>query len=118
MTPKGLELCVHPPGECDQDMVVDTPGGRFRIDYDEELPVSPVGPLVFFAQFLQASGHFEALCEHAPLTYLHQSQRPGQACGIGHYGAWRTQRVPTLRAAGGVALRHARGRNDGGWRLW
>ena len=69
MTPKGLELCVHPPGECDQDMVVDTPGGRFRIDYDEELPVSPVGPLVFFAQFLQASGHFEALCEHAPLTY-------------------------------------------------
>jgi len=50
-------------------MVVDTPGGRFRVDYDEQLAVSPVGPLVFFAQFLEASGHFEALCAKAPLHY-------------------------------------------------
>ena len=50
-------------------MVVDTPGGRFRVDYDEQLPISPVGPLVFFAQFLEASGHFEALCAKAPLSY-------------------------------------------------
>lgn len=50
-------------------MVVDTPGGRFRVDYDAGLPISPVGPLVFFAQFLEASGRFEALCAKAALTY-------------------------------------------------
>ena len=52
------------------ELVIDTPGGRYRANFDEQTPLSPLGPLVFFAQFLQASGQFEALCKDAPLVYL------------------------------------------------
>lgn len=69
MTPSGLAKTVHLAGEAAAAQIVDTPGGRFHVEYDEQLPVSALGPLVFFAQFLEASGHFEALCAQAPLTY-------------------------------------------------
>ena len=51
------------------ELVLDTPGGRYRACFDERTPVSLLGPLVFFAQFLQASGRFEALLWDAPLEY-------------------------------------------------
>ena len=65
------DLCrmMSPAGEMDEPMIVDTPGGRFRVHYDEELPASPLGPLVFFAQFFLASGRFDALCRESPLDY-------------------------------------------------
>jgi hypothetical protein len=50
-------------------LVIDTPGGRYRAVFDDETPVSPLGPLVFFAQFLRAGGRFDALCADAPLEY-------------------------------------------------
>lgn len=50
-------------------MVVDTPGGRFQVRFDETTPVSALGPLVFFTQFLEAGGRFETLCREAPLRY-------------------------------------------------
>lgn len=49
--------------------MIDTPGGRFRALFDEQTPVSALGPLVFFAQFLRAGGRFDALCADAPLEY-------------------------------------------------
>ena len=68
---------THPAGESEKalvpaeeaELVIDTPGGRYRANFDERTPVSALGPLVFFAQFLQASGRFEALCQDAPLAY-------------------------------------------------
>jgi hypothetical protein len=51
------------------EMVIDTPGGRYRAVFDEQTPVSALGPLVFFAQFLRAGGRFDALCADAPLEY-------------------------------------------------
>lgn len=59
-------LAVHASEE--EELVIDTPGGRYRASFDERTPVSPPGPLVFFAQFPQASGRFEALCQDAPLV--------------------------------------------------
>jgi hypothetical protein len=50
-------------------MIVDTPGGRFRADFSPALPVSTMGALVFFAQFLQGTGAFDALIADAPLAY-------------------------------------------------
>jgi hypothetical protein len=50
-------------------MAIDTPGGRFHVRFDETTPVSALGPLVFFAQFIEAGGRFEALCREAPLRY-------------------------------------------------
>ena len=51
------------------ELAIDTPGGRYRASFDERTPVSPLGPLVFFAQFLQASGRFDGLGQDAPLAY-------------------------------------------------
>ena len=50
-------------------MAIDTPGGRFHVRFDDTTPVSALGPLVFFAQFIEAGGRFEALCREAPLRY-------------------------------------------------
>lgn len=67
---------AHPPGEpknpvaaAEAELVIDTPGGRYRAVFDDETPVSALGPLVFFAQFLHAGGRFAALCADAPLAY-------------------------------------------------
>ena len=63
------ENALVPLGDGEEELVIDTPGGRYRASFDERTPVSPLGPLVFFAQFLQTSGRFEALCQDAPLAY-------------------------------------------------
>ena len=63
------ETALVPVASEEEELVIDTPGGRYRASFDERTPVSPLGPLVFFAQFLQASGRFEALCQDAPLAY-------------------------------------------------
>lgn len=63
------EAQSHPVGESNPVMAIDTPGGRFQVRFDETTPVSALGPLVFFAQFIEAGGRFEALCRQAPLRY-------------------------------------------------
>jgi hypothetical protein len=68
---------AHPRGETsdalvlreEEEMMIDTPGGRFRASFDDRTPVSSLASLVFFAQFLQASGRFDAFCQDAPLSY-------------------------------------------------
>lgn len=49
--------------------MVDAPGGRFRARFTPDLPVSPLAAPVFFAQFLAASGVFDALVSDTPLCY-------------------------------------------------
>jgi len=63
------EGSAHPVGEGNPVMAIDTPGGRFQVRFDETTPVSALGPLVFFAQFIEAGGRFETLCRQAPLRY-------------------------------------------------
>jgi len=71
---------AHPEGESKQPdvgpspgdaepMVVDTPGGRFRAQFTPDLPVSSLGALVFFAQFLATTGAFDELICETPLRY-------------------------------------------------
>lgn len=67
---------AHPQGEApkatattEPELLIDTPGGRYRAVFDDETPVSALGSLVFFAQFLRAGGRFDALCADAPLEY-------------------------------------------------
>lgn len=48
---------------------VDTLGGRVHVEWDQQAPMTPLGQLVFFAQFLKASGLFSRYCEEAPLKY-------------------------------------------------
>jgi len=54
------------PGE---PQVVDTLGGRMHVRWDEGAAATPHGQLVFFAEFLPATGVFERWVEGCPLAY-------------------------------------------------
>jgi hypothetical protein len=100
---------AHPPGEPESalppdtpELVIDTLGGRYRAVFDDKTPVSALGPLVFFAQFLRASGRFEALCADAPLEYR-SPNAPAPRDVIGTLllgilaGHWRYAHLTALR---------------------
>ena len=85
---------THPPGEsttaaatADPELVIDTPGGRYRAVFDDATPVSALGPLVFFAQFLRAGGRFDALCADTPLEYRSPNAPPVRLRLQGHHPA-------------------------------
>ena len=42
---------------------------RFEVQWDGEAKVTPMGSLVFFAQYVQAGGLLDRLCEGTPLAY-------------------------------------------------
>jgi hypothetical protein len=52
-----------------QMQVVDTLGGRMHVRWDEQAAATPHGQLVFFAEFLQATGVFERWVSSCPLAY-------------------------------------------------
>ncbi len=52
-----------------QPQVVDTLGGRMHVRWDEHCAATPHGQLVFFAEFLAATGVFERWVSACPLQY-------------------------------------------------
>lgn len=42
---------------------------RFEVQWDSDAKVTPMGSLVFFAQYLESGGLMDQLCEGAPLEY-------------------------------------------------
>jgi hypothetical protein len=52
-----------------QPQVVDTLGGRMHVRWDEQAAATPHGQLVFFAEFLAATGVFERWVSSCPLEY-------------------------------------------------
>ena len=56
-------------GGGDQPQVVDTLGGRMHVRWDEGAAATPHGQLVFFAEFLAATGVFERWVSQCPLEY-------------------------------------------------
>lgn len=42
---------------------------RYEVEWDAEAKVTPMGSLVFFAQYLQTGGPMDRLCEGSPLAY-------------------------------------------------
>jgi hypothetical protein len=53
----------------DQPQVVDTLGGRMHVRWDQDAAATPHGQLVFFAEFLAATGVFERWVSSCPLEY-------------------------------------------------
>jgi hypothetical protein len=43
---------------------------RYEVEWDTEARVTPMGSLVFFAQYLQTGGLMDRLCEGMPLAYM------------------------------------------------
>ena len=71
---------VHPMGEAElvvkmlppdlvKRLAVDTGGGRLHVEWDEHASVTPLGQLVFFAQFLATGGLFSDWVRECPLRY-------------------------------------------------
>lgn len=69
-------LCAHPAGERFFPSLkripawpVDTPGGRYYAEINDDAPVTREGQLIFFAQFLHSGGRWERLLRGCPLHY-------------------------------------------------
>ena len=56
-------------GEAESPVVVDTLGGRMHVRWDSGAAATPHGQLVFFAEFLAATGVFERWVSACPLEY-------------------------------------------------
>ena len=50
-------------------LAVDTVGRRFHVEWDPLAPVTPMGQLVFFCQFLAAGGLYSQWIAQCPLRY-------------------------------------------------
>ena len=67
---------AHPAGESSNQAPpvsgswpLDTPGGRFHAEWDDQSPVTREGSLIFFFQFLEAGGRWAEFLRGCPLTY-------------------------------------------------
>ena len=60
---------IRSDGEAEQARVVDTLGGRMHVRWDSGAAATPHGQLVFFAEFLAATGVFERWVSACPLAY-------------------------------------------------
>ena len=69
--PEGEVLLPAPaaPAPLPDRLAVDTFGGRVHVEWNPHAPVTPMGQLVFFAQFLQTSGLFDQWVEDCPWVY-------------------------------------------------
>jgi len=67
---------THPSGESVLESLgssgwpVDTPGGRYYAEFDDQAPVTREGQLIFFAQFLRTGGVWERFLAGSPLRYV------------------------------------------------
>ena len=89
----------------DDAMQVRTPGGVFAVRWDERGGATALGQLVFFAQYLQATGLFEKWQASCPLSYS-SPNAPKVVDVLGTWMLWildghcRYAHVGALRADG------------------
>ena len=57
-------------------LLLDTCGGLVRVEWDPQAPVTPLGQLVFFTQFLETSGRFDLWVKDCPWTYTSPNAPP------------------------------------------
>ncbi len=68
LDPAGTQLAVEasPPAG---PQALDTFGGPVSVEWDASSPLTPLGQLVYFAEFLKVSGRFDAAVGDCPLSY-------------------------------------------------
>jgi hypothetical protein len=72
MPPLESTVAAHPLGESTLEQLawpVDTPGGRYWAEFDDEAPVTREEQLIFSAQFLHVGGRWEQFLQKSPLAY-------------------------------------------------
>ena len=74
-------LVVHPKGEQPEievwSAVADTYGGRVHVEWDATAPVTPLGQLPFFIEYLKQGGLFDGWVADCPLS-LTSPNAPGK----------------------------------------
>lgn len=68
MHPTGEQLPVASPGSIGPQ-TLDTFAGPVKVEWDNSSPLTPLGQLVYFAEFLKVSGRFDAAISDCPLSY-------------------------------------------------
>ena len=77
----------------DEDIRVDTPGGRFHVRWDENASATALGQLPFFAEFLAFTGLFERWVDGCPMSYVSpNAPRPRDVLGTWLLGILDGQR--------------------------
>lgn len=75
------DIAVHPLGEQPPvdgwSATADTFAGRVRVEWDDQVPVTPLGQLPFFIDYLKQSGLFDAWVADCPL-HLTSPNAPGK----------------------------------------
>ena len=66
----------------DDAMRVRTPAGMFSVRWDERGSATAMGQLAFFAEYLEATGLFEAWLKSCPLRYKGDSQSTEDELGL------------------------------------
>ena len=98
--PEGEPLC---PLEVTYPLALDTPGKRFHVEWDPAAPVTPMGQLVFFSQFLATGNRFAPWVADCPLHYT-SPNAPKVVDVLGTLvlgtlaGQWRYAHLTALRA--------------------
>ena len=102
-------LKSHPEGEPPiafeeglEGVVVDSYAGRVRIEWDPEAPVTMLGQLPFFIDYLKAAGLFDAWIADCPLAYTSNNAPPkrdvfGTIMLSVLSGHWRYAHIASLR---------------------
>ena len=84
---------------------VDTFGGTVHVEWDPDAAATPLGHLVFFAEYLKVSGRFDALVADCPLHYT-SPNAPSKRDVLGTVllsalaGQWRYAHITALRGDG------------------
>ena len=92
-------LAGHPAGDqpsveraVSRDSVsLDTYAGPVHVEWDPDAAVTPLGHLAFFAEYLKASGRFDALVADSPPLTTRAPTRPGSAMCSARFScrSWR-----------------------------
>jgi hypothetical protein len=91
--------------ESEEAMRVRTPGGVFSVRWDERASATAMGQLAFFAEYLEATGLFDAWLKSCPLRYT-SPNAPKLVDVLGTWmlsildGQWRYAHVGSLRGDG------------------
>ena len=104
--------CAHPAGErlCPSLQTtpawpVDTPGGRYYAEFDDQAPVTREGQLIFFAQFLHSGARWSRLLRGCPL-HCHGNRGSAVVDVLGTAalsilcGHWRYAHINAVRGDG------------------
>src|ERR1700758_3526507 len=102
------EWIAHPAGEQSEveewSAVADTFAGRVYIEWDTTAPVTPLGQLPFFIEYLKQGGLFDGWVADCPLSFTSpNAPRKRDVWAPCCYRCWRgTDAMPTSRRCAAI----------------